>query len=265
MNDSVRDEVRAALARSQELPQRTCPECGRTEATAAEDCPHCGSSYFARPAAERRRRRRIVLTGAAVLVVAVIAGVIALLADKHDREIRDAATHRRLVAEEIVRLKRVQAPHRGAAPELAPPRKPTNAELLRARHALVLAVQDTITRDARARAARGEFKGPISHTECGSILRRPDAIPDDRILTKPIGRFDCVAVKANVGMHGKVVAKLGYAFVAALHFKDFSYVWCRNSPAQSERGKALAFVRLARPCLAAKGRALGSGYIDTDG
>jgi len=42
MSDSVRDEVRAALARKDEAPLRTCPRCGRVERTRDEECPHCG-------------------------------------------------------------------------------------------------------------------------------------------------------------------------------------------------------------------------------
>ena len=59
--------------------------------------------------------------------------------------------------------------------------------------------------------------------------------------------------------------ELGYPFVAALDFRRFTYVWCRNTPPQSERGQALAFVRLDRACLAAKGKALGTGYVDVPG
>jgi hypothetical protein len=41
-------------------------------------------------------------------------------------------------------------------------------------------------------------------------------------------------------------------------------VICRNSPAQGEAGKSLAFVRLDRACLATKSAAIGSGYVDPD-
>ena len=91
-------------------------------------------------------------------------------------------------------------------------------------------------------------------------------MPDDRVLSKPIGRYDCVAVKtSSPARRGQSVGRLGYPFVAALDFKRFTYVWCRNTPGQGERGVALAFVRLDRACLAAKGRALGTGYVDVPG
>ena len=91
-------------------------------------------------------------------------------------------------------------------------------------------------------------------------------MPDDRVLTKAIGRYDCVAEKDDIkGSQGSTLGSLGYPFVAALDFDRFTYVWCRNTPPQSERGQALAFVRLDRACLAAKGRALGTGYADVPG
>ena len=75
-----------------------------------------------------------------------------------------------------------------------------------------------------------------------------------------------MAVKRDVMLHpGQKVAELGYAFVAALNFKTYTYTWCRNNPAQGEAGKALVFVRLARACLAAKGKALGTGYVAAPG
>jgi hypothetical protein len=112
------------------------------------------------------------------------------------------------------------------------------------------------------RIAAGEIQGPVSHTECGPFLRAPDAVPDDRVLSKPIGRYDCVAIQSNAVQSGKVVGSLGYPFVAALDFRRYTYVICRNTPAQSEAGKALAYVRLDRACLATKTAAVGTGYID---
>jgi len=78
---------------------------------------------------------------------------------------------------------------------------------------------------------------------------------------------DCQALfdKADINRDGAAVGRLGYAFVAALDFDRFTYVWCRNTPPPSEAGKALAFVRLDRACQAAKGRAVGTGYADVPG
>jgi ribosomal protein L37E len=264
MSDSVRDEVRAALARREEAPLRTCPRCGREERTREEHCPHCGYSYFARPPAAARRRRIAVVT-VALLTLAVVGVVIAILVhDKNDRNATDRAAHAKLVAAEVVRLRRIQAPHRGAATALKPAAGASGAQLLAARHRFVLAVQDAITADARHRVATGEIQGPVSHTECGPFLRSPDAVPDDRVLSKPIGRYDCVAIQSDAVQRGQTVGNLGYAFVAALDFRSYRYVICRNNPAQSEGGKALAYVRQDRACLMTKSAAVGTGYVDPD-
>jgi hypothetical protein len=247
-------------------PLRTCPSCGREAQTRNERCPYCQTSYYAATRTERRRRWLIGATIAAVLIT--VLAVIAVIA-RSDRSERDAATkteQTRRVAALRIRIAHQQAPHRGAARDLKPPASATDPQLLVARKALVGAVERQITNDARARVETGELTGPFSHTTCGPILKSKAAIPDDRVLSKSIGRYDCVAVKRDVTLHpGQKVAELGYAFVAALNFKTYTYTWCRNNPAQGEAGKALVFVRLARACLAAKGKALGTGYVAEPG
>jgi hypothetical protein len=250
-----------------EVPLRTCPHCGFDERSERERCSRCGRSVLVRAPRLRGRRRRQAIWGAVaagVLVVAAIALVLnAVVSNRNDRERRDAA---RATAAERVRLTRLQTPHRGGATQLAPPAGASAAEQLTARAALVRAAEASITRDARGRARSGELKGTITGTECGPLLKAKAAVPDDRVLSKAIGRYDCVAVTHSVnGESGQSVGRLGFPFVAALDFKRFTYVWCRNTPGQGERGVALAFVRLDRACLAAKGRALGTGYVDVPG
>jgi hypothetical protein len=213
------------------------------------------------------RRRTVVLWGGGAIALVALAVVVAVvLSAKADRDARQRAADARVAAVERVRLTRLQAPQRGAAADLRPAAGAGATERLAARAALVRRVEESITRDARARARTGELDGPIRASTCGPFLRAPDAVPDDRVLTKPVGRYDCVAVKDDIkGERNATVGSLGYPFVAALDFRRFTYVWCRNTPPQSERGPALAFVRLDRACLAAKGRAVGTGYADVPG
>jgi hypothetical protein len=247
-----------------EPPLRTCPDCGQETRTRYERCPSCGTSYYATPRAVKRRRLLIGGVAGTLVVAALVVVAVVALAQHSDNQARAKAEQRVAVAALRARLKRIQAPHHGADPELKPPRGASPAQQRAARAALVGAVERRITADARARAKAGELDGPIAATECGPILKSNAAIPDDRVLTKHIGRYDCVAVKHPIiGFGGKKVADLGHAFVAALNFDTFTYTWCRNTPAQGERGVALVFVRLDRACLAAKGKALGTGYVDT--
>jgi hypothetical protein len=250
-----------------EVPLRTCPHCGFEERSERERCSRCGKSVLVRAPRLRGRRRTQVVWGSIALgVLAVAAIALVLNAVVSHRDEREAKASAKAVAAEKARLRILQAPHRGSATQLAPPAGASDQAQRAARAALVRAAEGSITQDAQGRDRRGELQGPITHTECGPLLKAKDAVPDDRILSKSIGRYDCVAVKRSVtGDAGRSVGRLGYAFVAALDFKRFTYVWCRNTPAQGERGVALAFVRLDRACLAAKGRALGTGYVDVPG
>jgi hypothetical protein len=243
-------------------PPRICPTCGREGRTRFERCPHCNGSYFATPSAVRRRRRIAAGGIGAVLVAALVAFAMLALGDRTDRQARQKAQTAQRVAALRARITRNQAPHHGAARALRPPAGSGDAERLTARAALVRAVEHRITADARAREKTGELDGPISDTTCGPILKSKTAIPDDRLLDRHIGRYDCVAIKQHVlGIGGEKVAELGHAFVAALNFDTYTYTWCRNTPAQGEAGVALVFVRLDRACLAATGKALGTGYV----
>jgi hypothetical protein len=246
---------------------RTCPHCGFVEESTRERCSHCGRSVLVRaPRLTGRRRTAVLWGGGTVALIALAVVVAVVLSAKSDRDARQRRADARAAAVERVRLARVQAPHRGAAARLRPAAGAGATERLAARAALVRRVEASITRDARARAKAGELDGPIRASSCGPFLRAPDAVPDDRVLSKAVGRYDCVAVKDDIsGSGGARVGTLGYPFVAALDFRRFTYVWCRNTPPQSERGPALAFVRLDRACLAAKGPAVGTGYTDVPG
>ncbi|WP_205698252.1 hypothetical protein [Conexibacter sp. SYSU D00693] len=243
-------------------PERTCPACGHAARTLFDRCPACGAPYGSPGAGGGGRRPRWLLPAAGAALVVVVAVVVALLGQAGDERERRRTGLAASVAAERARLARVQRPHRGAAVDLRPPAGASPARRLAARAALVGAVEDAITADARLRARAGELDGPIVTTECGPLERREGAVPDDRVLAKPVGRYDCVAVRRDVRQDGRRVARLGHPFVAALDFRRFTFVWCRNTPAQSERGEALAEVRLARVCLATKGRVVGSGYAD---
>jgi hypothetical protein len=246
---------------------RTCPHCGHQERSTRERCSVCGRSVLVPAPRLRGRRRTVAIWGAVGATLAVVvAVVVALGALSSQRDARERRSDAQAASAERARLKVLQAPHRGAAPQLAPVAGASARDRLAARAALVRAAEHSITVDARARAARGELQGPITRSQCGPLLKAKDAVPDDRVLSKAIGRYDCVAIKRGVSDEsGRSVADLGYAFVAALDFKRFTYVWCRNTPAPGERGVPLAFVRLDRACLAAKGRALGTGYVDVPG
>ena len=89
----------------------------------------------------------------AVALVLGAVGTVFALSDRDSRESREHAAQAKLVTQLRAKLIRIQAPHHGAAPQLRPPAGASDAELLKARKALVGAVERRITADAQARAA----------------------------------------------------------------------------------------------------------------
>ena len=59
-----------------------------------------------------------------------------------------------------------------------------------------------------------------------------------------------------------ITSTLGVPFVGTIDFARGRLTWCKDNPASaSDVKQALAFVRLARECTAARGPAFGSGYL----
>lgn len=190
---------------------------------------------------------------------AVLVAVLAVLAGQEDDRQREERAARAVAIERLrARMAAQQAPHHGTAARLRPAAGASEDAQRAARRRLVDAAEAAILRDARARAKTGELDRPVLDARCGPILKSKEAVPDDRVLTKDVGRYDCVAVTSEVPDGGA----LGYAFVASMDFRTYDFTWCRNTPAQGERGQALVFVRLDRRCLRTTGRALGTGYVD---
>lgn len=264
----ARHEVQAALALRSEVPERRCPFCGHTEHTRFEHCSECGQSLFDRPPRLSPRQRRGAI-GAAL--VAAIAGLIVLVpalvgyrqrSDRETRTTRDA-----LVRTERARLVREQRPHDGRLAGARPGATAPAARRLAARRELVASLERSITADARARRARGEIDGsPFLTTRC-SPLTRNQKVGDEGMLTLDVGRWSCTAVQQDSKQaDGEVVGYFGIPFVASANFRTYTYVWCKDNPVSNPGsvGDRLAFVRLSRRCLAAKGPAFGSGYVLED-
>jgi hypothetical protein len=266
--EKARREVHAALALRSEVPERACPFCGHVERTRFEHCSECGRSVFDKPPRLGPGQRR------AVIGVAVVAGIAALIllvpALVGYRQRSDSETRRgnkALVRAERTRLIREQRPHVGQLAGARPGPGAPAAKRLAARRELVAALERSITADARGRRARGELQGsPVLKTDCSPLTRSQKA-GDEDLLARDIGRWSCTAVQQNSKQaDGTVVGLFGIPFVASASFRDYSYVWCKDNPVSNPGsvGDQLAFVRLSRRCLAAKGRAFGSGYVLDD-
>jgi hypothetical protein len=261
--ERARAQVRAAFASAPAgPPRRRCRSCGAEHATARAECPACGKRYDRRlPWLSDRARWAlgVAVLGAVALAAALLAPGVrdAKRADQAARARAQAAA----VAAERARLIREQRPRRGQARDLRPAADASAAETLAARVRLVGAIEAAILADTRARIAAGELDGPVREVACGPLERTKTARPDHEDLAKRRGRYDCVAVKADVVRDGTVVAAIGHPFVATADFRAFTFVWCKDNKAPGERGEALAEVPLDRACLGAEGAArVGKGY-----
>jgi len=209
---------------------------------------------------------RLALGGALLGLVVVAAAVLVVIVplvdeSKQEQAAADRAATRERIARERERLIAEQRPHRGRGSTREDVRA-GDAERLAVRRVLVRDAERAITRDARARVASGALSAGVARTtECGPVRR--DLPRDELDLSKAIGRYDCVAVTQDVIQDGKVVAKFGLPFVAAIDFRHGHLTWCKTNPAPSERGKLLAFVRLEPACLGLPpdAKPVGHGYL----
>jgi hypothetical protein len=243
---------------------RTCAFCGQEGTTQFEHCPHCGRSYFDKPPLLGAGAKRALIALAAVAFLGFAVWLVPQLVDfRHHSDARTRSQRAALIAAERARLIAEQRPHHGRAVALRPAAGAPAADQLRARQALVGRVETSITADARARIARGLLEGqPPTGTRCGPLVRN-QVKGDEEDLTKAIGRYSCVAVVRHAVQQGKRVGLFGIPFVAAVDFKRFTYVWCKDNPAANAAETGLVFVRLSRECLAAKGKAFGTGYVES--
>ena len=116
-------------------------------------------------------------------------------------------------------------------------------------------MESAILADARARVAAGRLDGPVTATECTTLVRGTDP------LAGPLGRFDCVVAKRPVVRDGVRVATLGHPYVATLDYARRSWVFCKDNKVPGERGVALAKVPVDPACVGAAGaRRVGDGY-----
>jgi hypothetical protein len=267
--ERAREAVAGAFAKTPETaPLRRCPSCGHEAATLAARCPRCNKRYDrALPWLKDWMRWTIAVVAGVGLVALGLALRPGIQETKKERATRLAREQSARVSKQRARLIREQRPVRGVVEDarLLPARAPEN-ERKTARRAMVLFVETAITADAQVRIRQKRMDGPVRFTECGPLVRTPDGIPDDAVLTKKVGRYDCVAVKRDVRRSGRTVALFGHPYVATIDFEKGTYVFCKDNKVPGERGKALATVKLEPECLGLEAGAeeIGEGYVQPD-
>jgi len=267
--ERARSAVSDAFSRGTgELPRRRCPNCGHEAATLSARCPSCEKRYDRR-LPWLKDWMRVSLAGAGLLALGITVALVSpdVQDTKRERAARLYAERSKRVTAERARLAREQAPVRGVVPGVRPvdDRLP-DAERRARRRAAVVAVEEAIALDARKRIAAKRLDGPVKFAECGPLVRTPDSLADDAILTKRLGRYDCVAVKTDVRRFGRTVALFGHPYVATIDFDRMTYVICKDNKVPGERGAALAKVTLVPECLGLDEDAerFANGYIQPE-
>jgi hypothetical protein len=258
----TREDVRQIFARTPDAPHRTCPHCGEQSQTREEHCPACGRSYFERPDRFSRRTRRILQAVGGLAAATVLALIVVVLVHQA-RDNGTSARERRAAAAaaERARLTREQRPHHATAIAVRDDdHGAANAVRLDHRRALVNRLEAAITADARGRVARHELRArSIRSTHCHALAN--NARGDELDLSRALGRYSCEAAVETASNAG-ITSTLGVPFVGTIDFARGRLTWCKDNPASaSDVKQALAFVRLARECTAARGPAFGSGYL----
>src|SRR3954469_16558226 len=216
--ERTRAEVQAAFA-----PKRqTCPSCGREEATAARDCPHCGASYVVVHPKLSKRAKLWIAAGFVILLAA--AGGAWLLTSPSINHLKKTAAQREaerqaaFVKRETARLKADQRLHHGRGASAAESRPELEGDL-----------KTAITADARARVAAHTLRGPIQRTECETVTHGPFVPSAAR------GGYECIAVSSEIAKGVQVGGQIGYPFWAIVDYRTRTFAWCKINPRGGER------------------------------
>jgi hypothetical protein len=216
--ERTRAEVQAAFAPK---PQ-TCPSCGREEATAARDCPHCGASYVVvQPKLSKRAKLWI---GAGFVLLLIAGGAAWLIASPSINHLKKTAAQREaeqqaaFVKRETARLKADQRLHRGRGASAGESRAALEGDLTTA-----------ISADARARVAAGTLHGPIQRTDCQVVTHGPF------VPTAARGGYECIAVSSQIAKGVQVGGRIGYPFWAIVDYRHRTFAWCKINPRGGER------------------------------
>jgi type II secretory pathway pseudopilin PulG len=198
------------------------------------------------PAYVWRRLPRVARIGLVVLAIGAIGLAVALAPgiqrSKDERARAEAAEAARLEKQQVERIRRAQRPRFARG-------KPAGRDLT-AREALVASAVHSIQADASARAAAGEFNGPIKRVECGPYAPGEDAVPADQVPSMRSGRYSCLAVTSDIpATSGNRKGVVGHPYVARIDFTSGRYAFCKVHARPGELAvKGPSSVALPRAC-----------------
>jgi hypothetical protein len=191
-----------------------------------------------------RGRRALAAVGTLLLAGAVAAAIV-LVPRIDEAKRNDAARERQERAQHLAQRKRElkaesRPQHGRAAPAPAIDRED--------RAHMVNALERAITRDARARVARGTLAPPAPRFgSCEPVAGTPDALAAPRLR---VGRYYCVAVTSEIPKSASSAGGVvGHPFRAVVDFQSGRLTWCKFSGHPGEGSfTRRSLVRLPRAC-----------------
>jgi len=183
----------------------------------------------------------VAALGVGLVALAVaLSPVIERSKDRHAREeAASSARHERQLIAEIRREQRPRFAH--AAPA---------AKDIAARGRLVASAAASIKADANTRAAAGEFNGPILRVQCKPFPPSGATVPADRVPSKGIGRYSCLAVTSDIpATAGNRSGVVGHPYRTKIDFRSGRYAFCKIRGRPGELAvRADALVPVPRVC-----------------
>jgi hypothetical protein len=166
------------------------------------------------------------------LVAAIAAAAVIVPSISHSRAERSSQQAREAAAKHAAAIRQLQAEQRprsgrsgsvdraGAAPKTR----------LAARAGLMTDVSDAILADARSRVEAHRLRGPILRATCEPFPRTVGGTPPDHDLSRPDGRYACVAVVADIDRSaGGEAGAIGHPYRALVHFDTGRFAYCKIS------------------------------------
>jgi hypothetical protein len=197
------------------------------------------------------RARRPAAFAAALLAVAAVVvlalSIPAITDSKQERAAADqqAEQQRRAQrAEELQAEVRLRTGRGTAAAGLG------GAAALDARHALAGELADAVHDDALARTRAGEFTQTVNRVECERFPRSHSAPDPAADLSRPTGRYACLAITADAPSNeGNAASSIGYPYRALVDFEAGRFGFCKISGRPGEGSLTREFpVRVPAAC-----------------
>ena len=176
---------------------------------------------------------RVAVVGTLVMVALVVAVVVVADAgeetkrrERDQAEMAQARALARVAAEQQPRYRQLGTPLASTAPA---------ADRREHRRRLLGALEAAITVDAQQRHRRGAVAARAGRTDCTPYVRPRVADPPEPPLDAAIGKYECLAVLADVDRTERTEAgRAGYPYWARVDFRSARVVWCKVNPRPAE-------------------------------